>query len=154
MIPGIGKPQLTVGSSPTADIVIQGPGVGPNHLSISMQGAQLVATDLGTQGGSSHAGMPMQPGVPMPLQPQQPLYAGQTQVPLNHPAIGLLMLGQGSAPPQPGRVSIGREPTRVNVTRHGPAAPTRRVSITPDASDSSTIDAVFAADPEACSEIG
>jgi len=121
MISGIGKPQLTVGSSPTADIVLQGAGVGPNHLSISMQGGQLVATDLGTQGGSSHAGVPMQPGVPMPLQPQQPLYAGQTQVPLNHPAIGLLMLGQGSAPPQPGRVSIGREPTRVNVTITHPA---------------------------------
>jgi ABC-type multidrug transport system ATPase subunit/pSer/pThr/pTyr-binding forkhead associated (FHA) protein len=121
MIPGIGKPQLTVGSSPTCDLVLQGPGVGPNHLSITIQNGQLVATDLGTAGGSSHAGAPMQPGVPTPLHPQQPLYAGQTQVPLNHPAIGLLLLAQGSAPPQPGRLSIGREPTRVNVTVAHPA---------------------------------
>lgn len=121
MIPGIGKPQLTVGSSPTCDIVLQGPGVGPNHMTLSMQGAQLVATDLGTGGGSSHAGQPMQPGMPMPVQHQQPLYAGQTQVPLNHPAVGLLLLGQGTAPPQPGRLSIGREPTRVNLTITHPA---------------------------------
>ncbi|MBI2389209.1 MAG: FHA domain-containing protein [Deltaproteobacteria bacterium] len=121
MIPGIGKPQLTVGSSPTADIVVQGPGVGPNHLSITMQNGTLVATDLGTGGGSSHAGMHMQAGVPMPLQQQQPLYAGQVQVPLNHPSIGLLLLTQGAAPPQPGRVSIGREATRVNVAVAHPA---------------------------------
>ena len=121
MIPGIGKPQLTVGSSPTADINVQGPGVGPNHLSLTMQNGVLVATDLGTGGGSSHAGAPMQPGVPMPMQPQQPLYAGQTQVPLNHPLVGLLLLGQGAAPPQPGRLSIGREPTRVNVFITHPA---------------------------------
>jgi ABC-type multidrug transport system ATPase subunit/pSer/pThr/pTyr-binding forkhead associated (FHA) protein len=121
MIPGIGKPQLTVGSAPTCDIVLQGPGVAPNHLTLSMQGTQLVATDLGSGMGSSHAGQPMQPGVPMPMQPQQPLYAGQTQVPLNHPAVGLLMLGQGTAPPAPGRLSIGREATRVNVTITHPA---------------------------------
>jgi len=121
MIPGIGKPQITVGSAPTADIVLQGPGVGPNHLSISMQNGTLVATDLGTGGGSSHAGVPMQPGVPTPIQPQGPLYAGQTQVPLNHPAIGLMLLTQGTAPPQPGRISIGREATRVNVAAVHPA---------------------------------
>ncbi len=121
MIPGIGKPQITVGSSPTCDIVLQGPGVGPNHLTLSFQGNQLVATDLGTVGGSSHAGVPMQPGVPMPVQLQQPLYAGQTQVPLNHPSIGLLLLLQGSAPPQAGRLSLGREPTRVNVAVSHPA---------------------------------
>ena len=121
MIPGIGKPQLTVGSAPNCDIVIQGPGVGGHHLTLAMHGVSLIATDMGTPGGSFHGPTPLVPGTPTPIQHTQPLTAGQVQVPLNHPAIGLLLLGQGSAPPQPGRLSIGREPTRVNVTVTHPA---------------------------------
>jgi len=121
MIQGIGKPQLTVGSAPTCDIVIQGAGVAPQHLAITMQGNQLVAVDLGTPGGSSHAGLALAPNQPTLVQHTQPLYAGQVQVPLNHPAVGLLLLGQGGAPPQPGRLAVGREPTRVNVVIAHPA---------------------------------
>ncbi len=119
MIPGIGKPQLTVGSAPTSDLVVQGPGVAPHHLTISNQGGQLVATDH--VGGASHGGAPLQPNVPVALQLQQPLYVGQIPVPLNHPSVGLLMITQGGAPPQPGRLAIGREPTRVNVSIAHPA---------------------------------
>ncbi len=118
MIPGIGKPQLTVGSAPTCDLVVQGPGIAPHHLTISQQGGQLVATDH--VGGASH-GAPLQPNVPVALQLQQPLYIGQVAVPLNHPSVGLLMLAQGAAPPQPGRLSIGREPSRVNIAIAHPA---------------------------------
>lgn len=118
MIPGIGKPQLIVGSAPTCDIVLQGPGVAPQHLTFSMQGQQLVVTDL--VGATTH-GTPLAPNVPTPVQLAQPMYAGQTPVPLNHPMIGLLLLMPGSAPPQAGRVSIGRDPARVNVAIPHPA---------------------------------
>ena len=91
MIPGIGKPQLTVGSAPNCDIVIQGPGVGGHHLTLAMQGPSLVATDMGTPGGSMHGNAPLVPGTPTPIQHTQPLSAGQAQVPLNHPAVGLLL---------------------------------------------------------------
>ncbi len=121
MIPGIGKAQLIVGSAPNCDIVLQGPGVGAQHLMLSMQGNALVVTDLGTPGGSSHAGMQLAPQSATPIQHAAPLTAGQVQVPLNHPLVGLLLLINGSAPPQPGRISLGREPTRVNVAVSHPA---------------------------------
>ena len=121
MIPGIGKPQLTVGSAATCDIVVQGPGVGAHHLTLAMQGNALVATDLGTPGGSAHNNAPLVPGQPTPVQHTAPLSIGQAQVPMNHPLIGAILCTQGSAPPQPGRLSIGREPTRVNVTIAHPA---------------------------------
>jgi ABC-type multidrug transport system ATPase subunit len=119
MIPGIGKPQVTVGSAPNCDIVLQGPGVAPQHLTFSMQGQQLVLTDH--VGATNHAGVAVPPNVPTPVQLGQPLYAGQTPVPLNHPLVGLLLLLQGSAPPQAGRVSIGRDPARVNAAIAHPA---------------------------------
>src|SRR4051812_29473471 len=121
MIPGIGKPQLTVGTAPTCDIVLQGANVGAQHLTLAMQGVSLVATDLGTPGGTVHGPPNLAPGPPTPIQHTQPLMAGAAQVPLNHPLVGLLLLNQGAAPPQPGRLAIGREPTRVNVTVAHPA---------------------------------
>src|SRR5437764_125613 len=90
MIPGIGKSQLVVGSAPTCDIVVQGPGVGAQHLSLSMQGNTLAVGMLQPLvqaapqfGGSLPAAaqqapmpgpsLPMAAHAPPPMSPQPPV---------------------------------------------------------------------------------
>ena len=45
MIPGFGKEQISLGSAPDNDVVLQGPGVAPRHARIVKQGAQLLFID-------------------------------------------------------------------------------------------------------------
>ncbi|MFI5298606.1 MAG: ATP-binding cassette domain-containing protein, partial [Polyangiales bacterium] len=61
------------------------------------------------------------PNTPTPIQLTLALYAAQIPIPLGHPAVGLLLLIPGAAPPQPGRLSIGRDPARVNLAAIHPA---------------------------------
>ena len=47
MIPGFGKEQVTIGSAPDNDVVVQGPGVAPKHARVVRQNGQLVFLDNG-----------------------------------------------------------------------------------------------------------
>ena len=49
MIPGFGKEQISIGSAPDNEVVLQGPGVAPRHARIAKAGSsgQLVFFDAG-----------------------------------------------------------------------------------------------------------
>ena len=121
MIPGFGKQTILVGSAPDCDIVLQAPGVAPQHARIVHQGGgQLVFVDNG-QGPSAGGGRPIAPGQTVPFDLQTPFSVGQAQIPLSHPAIGLMLMARGQFQPPPGQVVIGRDPARCNLILQHPA---------------------------------
>src|SRR5437764_937108 len=100
MIPGFGKEQITLGSAPGNDVVLQGPGVAPQHARIVKQGQSLQFIDNG-QAPSYSNGAPVPPNTPVPFDFRTQFALGQVPVPLSHPAIVMMAMARGnaSAPP-------------------------------------------------------
>jgi ABC-type multidrug transport system ATPase subunit/pSer/pThr/pTyr-binding forkhead associated (FHA) protein len=121
MIPGFGKQTILVGSAPHCDIVLSGPGVAPEHARIVHQGGgQLVFADNGAAP-TFAGGQPVQPRSTMPFDLRTVFTCGQVNVPLNHPAIGLMLMERGTMSPwpAPGQIVVGREPSKASlVIRH------------------------------------
>jgi hypothetical protein len=78
---------LTVGRSPTSDIVLDVEGVARSHLRITWDGAQVAVMDLGTRGGTMLNGMRLAPQVPMSWQWRSMLRVGPFWLRLDPPAI-------------------------------------------------------------------
>src|SRR5450755_1427852 len=114
MIPGIGRDQVTLGSAPDADVVVQGPGVAPHHARVVKQNGQLFYVDLG-QGQSFANGAPLAPNQPVPFDFRTAFTMGQTQVPLAHPALVMMLMSPGQAPAPRGQVIVGREPSKASL---------------------------------------
>lgn len=108
MIPGFGKEQVSIGSAPNNDVVVQGPGVAPNHARIVKQGANLMFVDNG-QAPTYANGAPVQPNTPVPFDFRTQFSLGQTPVPLAHPAIVMMIMARGNASPPNGQIVVGRE---------------------------------------------
>ncbi|MBX3191300.1 MAG: FHA domain-containing protein [Labilithrix sp.] len=108
MIPGFGKEQVSIGSAPDNDVVLQGPGVGPRHARIVKQNGQLMFIDGGA-GPSLANNAPVAPNQPVPFDFRTQFVVGQVPVPLSHPAIVLMIMARGSASAPPGHLIIGRE---------------------------------------------
>ena len=71
MIPGFGKDQISLGSAPDNDVVLQGPGVAPRHARIVKQNGALVFLD----GGASQSfanGAPVAPKAAAAINPAMP----------------------------------------------------------------------------------
>jgi ABC-type multidrug transport system ATPase subunit/pSer/pThr/pTyr-binding forkhead associated (FHA) protein len=119
MIPGLGKEQITLGSAPDCDVVLQGPGVSPQHARIVKQNGQLVFFDNGVAPSFAN-GAPVVPGQPIPFDFRTQFALGQTPLPLSHPAIVLMIMAPGQQQAPRGHVVLGREPSRVSlVVGHG-----------------------------------
>ena len=87
MIPGFGKEQISIGSAPDNEVVLQGPGVAQRHARIVKQGGSLVFLDGGA-GPSLANGAPVAPNQPVPFDFRTQFVVGQgVPVPLSHPAI-------------------------------------------------------------------
>lgn len=109
MIPGFGKEQISIGSAPDNEVVLQGPGIAPRHARIAKQNGQLVFLDAGA-GPSLANGAPLAPNQPVPFDFRTQFLVGQgVPVPLSHPAIVLMTMARGSVTPPPGHLVIGRE---------------------------------------------
>ena len=114
MIPGFGKEQISIGSAPDNEVVLQGPGVAPRHARIAKQNGQLVFFDAGA-GASTANGAPIAPNQPVPFDFRTQFVIGGTgigngvAVPLSHPAIVLMTMARGSFTAPPGHLVIGRE---------------------------------------------
>ncbi len=118
MIPGFGKQTIVVGSAPGCDIVLTGPGVAPEHARIVFQSGQLVFVDGGA-GPSFAGGQPVPPQGSVPFDLRTPFTCGQVPVPLNHPAIALMLMDRGAVSAPPGQLIIGRDPAKATVAiRH------------------------------------
>ena len=115
MVPGIGREQITLGSAPDADVVLQGPGVAPHHARIVKQNGALFFVDLG-QGASFANGAPMPAQTPVAFDFRTVFAVGQMTVPLAHPAIVMMTMSPGQLPNVPrGHVVVGRDPTRASL---------------------------------------
>jgi ABC-type multidrug transport system ATPase subunit/pSer/pThr/pTyr-binding forkhead associated (FHA) protein len=108
MIPGFGKEQISLGSAPDNDVVLQGPSVAPRHARIVKQGAALMFVDGGV-GPSLANGAPVAPNQPVPFDFRTQFALGGVAVPLSHPAIVMMIMSRGQASAPPGHILVGRE---------------------------------------------
>ena len=106
MVPGFGKEQVTIGSAPGNDVVLQG--IAPQHARIVKQGGQLVFLDNG-QGPTTANGAPVAPNQPVPFDFRTAFTLGQVTLPLSHPAIVLMTMSRGNASAPRGHLIVGRE---------------------------------------------
>ena len=120
MIPGLGKEQVTIGSAPDNDVVLQGPGVAPRHARILRQGAQLVFLDAGA-GPSTANGAPVAPNQPVPFDFRTTFTVGSLPVPLAHPQIVMMIMQRGNVTPPRGQVVVGREAATASLVLGHPA---------------------------------
>lgn len=108
MIPGFGKEQISLGSAPDNDVVLQGPGVAPHHARIVKQGPQLSFIDGGAAPSFAN-GAPAPANQPVPFDFRTQFSLGQVPVPLSHPAIVMMIMARGQASAPPGQLIVGRE---------------------------------------------
>lgn len=120
MIPGFAKQTITIGSAPTCDIHLSGPGVAPEHARIQHDGnGQLRFIDVGA-GPTSANGQSLAPGASAPYDFRTQFMVGQVPVPLVHPALTLMLLDRGQEAPVTGQLTFGRDPTRCHIVVHNP----------------------------------
>ncbi len=120
MIPGLGREQVTVGSAPDNDIVVQGPAVAPHHARIVRQQGQLFFVDHGA-GPSSANGAPVSPQSPAPFDFRTVFMLGTTPLPLAHPALVTMLMSPGQVQAPRGHIIVGREPSRASLVIGHPA---------------------------------
>ncbi|MDB5212916.1 MAG: ABC-type multidrug transport system, ATPase component, partial [Myxococcaceae bacterium] len=121
MIPGFGKEQISIGSAPDNEVVLQGPGVAPRHARIAKQNGQLVYFDAGA-GVSTANGQPVAANQPIPFDFRTQFVIGQGVAdPLSHPAIVLMTMARGSINAPPGHLVIGREAASASLVIHNSA---------------------------------
>ncbi len=120
MIPGFAKQTITIGSAPSADIRLGGPGVAPEHARLVHEGNGRLFFVDGGAGPSTAGGQPLAPGSRVAFDFRTPFTVGGVPVPLGHRAITLMLLEQGQLPPVPGKLLVGRDPTRTNLVVHHP----------------------------------
>jgi ABC transport system ATP-binding/permease protein len=128
MIPGFGKRELTLGSAPDCDVVMQGPGVAPAHAKIVSQGDRLALVDLGVSQTFAN-GQQIPPNTPVPFDFRTPFALGGVQVPIGHPRIVLMIAEVGTLPTQPGQLVIGRDPTQSTLAFKNSAVSSQHATI-------------------------
>ncbi len=131
MIPGFGKEQVSIGSAPDNDVVLQGPGVAPRHARIVKQNGSLVFFDGGA-GPSLANGAPVAPNQPVPYDFRTQFTVGQVPVPLSHPAIVMMIMSRGQQTPPPGHLVIGREAASASLVIASPAVSATHATVMMD----------------------
>ncbi|WP_437290355.1 FHA domain-containing protein [Sorangium sp. So ce406] len=131
MIPGLGKQSITIGSAPTCDVVLVAPGVLPEHARIINQGGGKLIFVCG-QGPAAANGRTLAPGEQLPFDFRTQFVVAQAPVPLNHPAITLMLASPGTLAPAPGQVVIGRDPGRASLVLQHPSVSSQHATVTLD----------------------
>ncbi len=114
MIPGFGKDQLTLGSAPDSDVVVQGPGVAPRHGRLVRQGGQVLFVD-GGQGQTLLGGQPLPSGGSAPFDYRNVFQLGGVPLPMAHPVIAGFFMARGQKEAPRGSLLIGRDPTQASL---------------------------------------
>ena len=131
MIPGFGKQNLTVGSSPSCDVVLAGEGVLAEHARIVHQGGGKLLFVNGP-GSSSAGGRQLGPGEQAAFDFRTQFVAGKVPIPLHHPAITLSLLTTGTLNAPPGQLIIGRDPTKASLVIQHPSVSSQHATVTLD----------------------
>jgi ABC-type multidrug transport system ATPase subunit/pSer/pThr/pTyr-binding forkhead associated (FHA) protein len=129
MLPGFGKQTIVVGSAPHCDIVLQGPGVAPEHARIVHQGNGVLVYLDGGVGPSFCNGQPVPPGGQAPFDFRTTFACGGVQLPLNHPAIILMLMARGQAAAPPGQLIVGRDPVRSSLVIQHPSVSSQHATV-------------------------
>ena len=109
MIPGFGKEQISLGSAPDNDVVLQGPGVAPQHARHREARRRSSSSSTTARRRRSRTARPSQPNQPVPFDFRTQFALGQVPVPLSHPAIVMMIMARGQASGSAGHILIGRE---------------------------------------------
>jgi len=131
MTPALGKEQVTLGSAPDNDVVVQGPGVAPHHARIVHQAGQLAFICSGTAPSAAN-GVPVPPSQPAPFDFRTIFTLGQTPVPLAHPAIVAMIMSRGTLTAPRAHLVVGREATRASLVIHHPAVSAEHATVVLD----------------------
>jgi ABC-type multidrug transport system ATPase subunit/pSer/pThr/pTyr-binding forkhead associated (FHA) protein len=129
MFPGLGKNSITLGSAPDCDVHLQGSGVAPVHAKILHQGnGQLLLVDAAV-GVTTVNGQPLPAGGSAAFDFRAQFALAGIPVPLVHPAISSMLLGQGQLPVEPNLLVFGRDPARCHVVIHHPNVSAKHASV-------------------------
>jgi ABC-type multidrug transport system ATPase subunit/pSer/pThr/pTyr-binding forkhead associated (FHA) protein/ABC-type multidrug transport system permease subunit len=125
---GLGKEQVTLGSAPDNDVVVQGPGVAPHHARIVHQAGQLAFVCMGAAPSAAN-GAPLPPSQPVPFDFRTVFRMGQTPVPLAHPAIVAMIMSRGTRVAPRAQVIVGREATQASLVIQHPAVSAQHATV-------------------------
>jgi len=141
MIPGFGKQSITIGSAPSCDVVLQGPGVAGEHARIVHQGggkltfipaAPNASVQSHAPGGGVTQSRPLSPGEQVPFDFRTAFVLGQITVPLSHPAIVMMIMTTGQQQAPRGQLIIGRDPTRASLVLQHPSVSSQHATVALD----------------------
>ena len=120
MIPGFGKQSINIGSSPSSDIRLGGPGVQPNHARVERKhNGSLVL--INGSGSTRAAGEVLGPNEERTFDFVTSFTLGEgAALPLTHPALTLMLLSRGQAAPSSGEIRLGRDPARNDIVVQHP----------------------------------
>jgi ABC-type multidrug transport system ATPase subunit/pSer/pThr/pTyr-binding forkhead associated (FHA) protein len=131
MIPGFGKQSITIGSAPSCDVVLAGDGVAPEHARIIHQGGGKLVL-VGGPAPVVANGRPLGPGEQAAFDLRTQFFAAQTPIPLNHPAISLMLMAPGTLAAPPGQIVIGRDPARASIVIQHPSVSSQHATVALD----------------------
>ncbi|MCS6902403.1 MAG: FHA domain-containing protein, partial [Myxococcales bacterium] len=129
MLPGFGKQTIVIGSAPYCDVVLQGPGVAPEHARIAHQGNGVLVYIDGGAGQSLCNGQPIPAGGQAPFDFRTMFQCGGVQLPLNHPAILLMLMARGQQSASPGQLMVGRDPARSSLVIQHPSVSSQHATV-------------------------
>jgi ABC-type multidrug transport system ATPase subunit/pSer/pThr/pTyr-binding forkhead associated (FHA) protein len=141
MIPGFGKQSITIGSAATCDVVLQGPGIQPEHARIVHQGggklifipaAPNASIQAHATGGGVTQSRPLAPGEQVPFDFRTAFVIGQITVPLSHPAIVMMVMAVGQQQAPRGQLVIGRDPARASLVIQHPSVSSQHATVALD----------------------
>jgi len=127
--PLLAKEQITLGSAPSNDVVLTGPGVAPEHARISRNAAgSLLFVALGAAPTTANGAL-LTPREPVPFDFRTVFALGQTPVPLAHPAIVALLMSHGTLAAPRGQLVVGREASRASLVLAHPAVSAHHATV-------------------------
>jgi len=136
MTEALGNEHVWIGTDPTCDVVLVGPGIAPRHARIVRHGTQLlfVLSEQG-RGLAFAAGAPVPVGQPITFDFRTQFFVGSGSgeqaiaVPLSHPAIVRMLMERGRAPAPAGQLVIGRDPERASLVIAHPAVSSHHATV-------------------------
>ncbi len=128
MIPGFGKQTISIGSAPACDVPLHGDGILPEHARIVHQGGGKLVF-MASAPGAAAAGRPIAPGEQVPFDFRTQFTIGAAMVPLNHPAITLMLMAQGTQQAPAGQLVIGRDPARASLVVAHPSVSSQHATV-------------------------
>lgn len=115
MIPSFGKQTVTIGSHPQCDVVLQSANVAAEHGRLVNQGGGKLVFLNGGAGRTFAGDRELAPNETVNFDFRQAFRLGDVVLPLDHPAITASLLSVGQETAQPGRLIIGRDPSRASL---------------------------------------